>query len=363
VGNSTLRVCLTGIALTACDPQPHTDSCAVRGVAAPLVSAVGRAEYLMLSEAQEMAIVQLDVGPSGSQPTSCSGVLIDPRWVMSSAHCSSGSDRDMAKVRFGVQARAPALELESSKLSVHPDLDLMLIELPISSDMLPIEVRPLPASTARPDPSLRGDRVQLAGYGTDEHGALAEREFLVELVTDVGERFITVDGATRSGACAGDSGGPLLVRDEQGHARVAGLLSAGSAGCNGHDLYTRVDLVSDWLTGMLSAAANLDPEPCGGLTLRGRCFGDTAVWCSEGTLLANRCGAPLACGFAEALGFRCVQPDADACQGVYELGSCDGQHVLTCQGGALEMHECGSCSPECIVQPGSGRAGCVAPAN
>jgi secreted trypsin-like serine protease len=56
-----------------------------------------------------------------------------------------------------------------------------------------------------------------------------------------------VDGEGRTGACAGDSGGPLLVADSSGQARVAGVLDRGSADCLGLDLYTRIDALADWI--------------------------------------------------------------------------------------------------------------------
>jgi secreted trypsin-like serine protease len=50
----------------------------------------------------------------------------------------------------------------------------------------------------------------------------------------------------KTGACVGDSGGPLLGKTMDGRIEVLGLLEAGSASCTGEDFYTRLDRLKSW---------------------------------------------------------------------------------------------------------------------
>ncbi len=76
---------------------------------------------------------------------------------------------------------------------------------------------------------------------------------MTERVTSVEESFIITDGAGVSGACNGDSGGPLLTRDASGELQLAGVLSGGSASCTGVDEYVRADAIADWATARIEA--------------------------------------------------------------------------------------------------------------
>jgi len=77
---------------------------------------------------------------------------------------------------------------------------------------------------------------------------MGEKRFAASTVSHIDPSFVTVqsagvDGAT--GACVGDSGGPLLAGDSGGGYQVAGFLSRGSADCRGSDIY--VSGVAAWL--------------------------------------------------------------------------------------------------------------------
>jgi secreted trypsin-like serine protease len=92
-----------------------------------------------------------------------------------------------------------------------------------------------------------GKTVQLSGFGLTEDGRTGRLHFVAEPVVDVTDRTIEVNGFQRSGACTGDSGGPLLASDENGLAALIGILAQGDNRCTGSDRYTRIDIVRDWL--------------------------------------------------------------------------------------------------------------------
>jgi hypothetical protein len=94
---------------------------------------------------------------------------------------------------------------------------------------------------------LVDQQAQLAGFGLTEDDTIGLRLFTDEVVIDDDGELITVDGEGQRGACLGDSGGPLLIRDGAGNVRVVGVLSHGSASCLNIDRYVLLYQVRDWL--------------------------------------------------------------------------------------------------------------------
>jgi hypothetical protein len=126
----------------------------------------------------------------------------------------------------------------------HGEYDVAIAELEVA---VPTDVA-IPLEPIGDDVELEvGMLATLVGYGLTEDDRLGTRLFLKEPVVDIDDDFVTVDGAGVTGACVGDSGGPLLVRDDEGHHRIAGVLSTGSASCLGIDLYQRLEAVRGWL--------------------------------------------------------------------------------------------------------------------
>ena len=72
---------------------------------------------------------------------------------------------------------------------------------------------------------------------------------------------------TVSGACGGDSGGPLFVRNNDScggglNYRQIGLLSYGDGDCDGMDVYTRVNQYNGWIDEKIRGRMNLySPSP------------------------------------------------------------------------------------------------------
>jgi hypothetical protein len=273
-------------------------------------------------------------------------VVIAPDWLLSARHCAeAGSILGVRLDAAGGLARA--LELHS-----HPELDLALVKLEPGS--LPVE--PIPASSDPAGPALLGSPAQIAGHGAGSPDGAAG--FLAVTIDEIGAHEISVNAGGLGGACLGDSGGPLLVRGADGAIRVAGILRAGSATCRGQDHYTRVDAATSLLESRIGPPVT-PATPCGSLDGAGRCYGERAVWCENGSTRAQDCAAPLGCGWdANFAGFRCVEPASDPCAGVDDLGQCDGDVAVRCEGGVLRHTSCASCGTSCSRAPSSGRAAC-----
>jgi hypothetical protein len=210
------------------------------------------------------------------------------------------------------------------------------------------------------DPSeYRGATAQIAGFGLTNHGLRGQLEFAVETVVDLTSTEVIGRGVSGSGACDGDSGGPMIVRDDHGVPSAIGLLSAGSAACNQTDDYLRLDVLASWIrqtTGGLPSHSN----GCDLLSAVGRCFSGLASWCDgSGHVAAQRCGGSTSCGWSVAEhGYRCVS--SDPCSGIDSLGACRGASGLAwCDGGKLTAEDCGVCGGVCMVSGTDATAHCL----
>jgi hypothetical protein len=80
----------------------------------------------------------------------------------------------------------------------------------------------------------------------------------------------------------------------------------------------------------------------------------------SGTIAASVCNDEEQCGWdAEAMGFRCLSPELDACDGVDRFGRCQGDEARYCVDGVLQRTGCQPCAT-CRIQAASGRATCDA---
>ncbi len=248
---------------------------------------------------------------SGVTPDTCTGTLIRPDWLITARHCLEIEELAIA-LRLDGETRV----LEARERASHSELDVGLIrvEPALAEDDA---VRPLALAATTLDERWLGERVELAGFGIDEQGLLStEPRYAVEAITEIRDAKIAVDGLGRSGGCLGDSGGPLLMRDDRGRPAVCGILSTGSATCLHRDTYVRIDLVADWIE-TIAGAEDSEPAACGRDRRNGICYFGNALVCRDGLLDVTACEGATVCGWDTArAGFGCVPATDDPCAGV-----------------------------------------------
>lgn len=291
----------------------------------------------------------------------CSGVLIGANGIVTSAHCFD-RDRDGAldqplaeSIPDAVVTLGSATDPDSpfgpaGVTTLHPHLDVAVVTI-VWLQSGAGEFERLPPSTTVPDSTWIGSPVELAGYGATANGAPGALGFVVEELVRIEPDHLVVDGQGRTGACAGDSGGPILTFMEDGAIGVVGILDDGDPSCKGEDYYTRIDRLLDWEPFRSAALpTNSLPGSCDGIARTGMCLRGRAFHCGGDTVVVDDCRIEdRGCGWDEgAEGFRCVSPaDDHPCRGFGSFARCEGETVLACVGGVMTEAPCTACSARC----------------
>jgi Trypsin len=319
---------------------------------AAIVGGSEHAQYVALASSQQGAIAQLTLEGDGA----CTAVVVRARTALTARHCVP-SAASTVSLRF--YSGDGVTRTVSATAELHPSLDLALLTW-ATEDATLDALRPI--SVDLNYHSGEGELVQLAGYGFTEDGQLGVLRFATERIVESADASFRVSGGHRAGACYGDSGGPALSRASDGSVRVVGVLSQGASGCADTDQYTRLNGVGDWLAehGVVPGPAE-ELADCQFVGQEGRCFEGSVLSCPDGvTTRIDRCKAGTRCGFDAAAGaFGCVPPSDDSCDGVSDLGSCEGDERLRCEGGTIVSAPCGECGATCQVSVRDGRAICT----
>jgi len=348
VGSSSATGCSGADAVRACgDPAGS-----IASHVGAIVGGSSSSAYLALGAAQEHAVVVLEVEIGGSHEVVCSGVLVSGRVVITARHCVDDVAPDVLSVSIGPSGR----RLSIRNVVPHPAVDLAVLAPDWDSGNPPSsgDLEPLNVATAI-DAGLDGHRVMLAGYGADDTGATGALLFATEVIAQMGDDLLATTGYGASGACGGDSGGPLPGRDATGQVVVLGILSSGSSSCQGTDRFVRLDREIDWLAE--NGVAGASPGSCGALSSVGRCFDGQAVWCEGETLQTESCASGSRCGWdVMRSGYRCVDP-LQGCAGADAFGDCLDGRAIACGSDGRHTADCDPCS-RCGFDPATGIASC-----
>ena len=226
----------------------------------------------------------LDV--SGNEGGQCSGTVIAPNLVLTAGHCAidvaTGATREAAGYRVvtgNVDWASPERQVSKvSRVLIFPhyritgsstgwgDAALLELSTPTTAPVIPL------ASSTNVKRLRAGTHALIAGWGETYYG---EDELLKQLMwakaTVQGGRCygthfradaqicVSHPPGVASGACFGDSGGPLLAAGPRGQGLVEiGLAHVVFGPCSTKhpNIYTRADLISPWVDRWIAA---LDP--------------------------------------------------------------------------------------------------------
>ncbi|KAF7996817.1 hypothetical protein HCN44_002463 [Aphidius gifuensis] len=216
-----------------------------------------------------------------SQNPICSGSIIHPRWILTSAYCVyelTSKDRILVQAgkNFINEATEPYQQNRFvNKVYLHPsypgenarhDIALLTLDKPLSINQNVMAVN-LPA----PEVVYLGEGI-VAGWGSTSFSQntelstelrydtvpIIEHDKCNEILKDkrlplqvFSEQICTGSGIRNSAVCNGDSGGPLVTKEKlDGYHVQIGIISWGLFPCGKDEIgavYTRVSCYIDWI--------------------------------------------------------------------------------------------------------------------
>ncbi|KAH8357936.1 hypothetical protein KR200_001375 [Drosophila serrata] len=215
-------------------------------------------------------IVSLRRAKSGHH--SCGATLLNSHWVLTAGHCVRGSSPEQLNLQYGSQIleRNATQLLRVAGIFVHPGYepedkyanDIALLQL---ADRVTFSQRVQPVRLPEPRQTTPGNiSVILAGWGLNKTGGSVQEQLQkvqLQVFSDkeCSERHQVQLHDSQicaglpeggKGQCSGDSGGPLILTDNNGGSTQIGIVSWSKKPCARPPypgVFTEVSAYVDWI--------------------------------------------------------------------------------------------------------------------
>ncbi|MER7078497.1 FG-GAP-like repeat-containing protein [Saccharopolyspora kobensis] len=197
----------------------------------------------------------------GANDAACSGALVAPQWVVTSAACFAPIPSKPEKLEPGAPHTATTATIGThervvDRIAPRQDRDLVLAHL----DKPVTGVTPVTVASAVPS---SGQVLQVSGFGRTADQWVPAQAHTGEFTVDsVGSGTLNLQGSGEANICKGDAGGPVL-RDGELVAVASGSYQAGCIGetsTQAGATAARADDLYDW---MASQVVALQATPAG----------------------------------------------------------------------------------------------------
>lgn len=185
-------------------------------------------------------------------PFQCSGALIAPTVVLTSAHCLPDSIASNYLVLGGLNPFQNSLfSIAASEIHKHPSYnpndsshDIGVLILASAAP-----ATPLPWFSTDEGYYALGTLVSMLGYGLTGPSASDSgiRRIGEATISEVSAGGFLTDNTSGQGMCSGDSGGPALATDEINTGTVIGVSSYGDQLCAEFSAFERTDTNADFI--------------------------------------------------------------------------------------------------------------------